>query len=86
LTLFYKTVAASESSVSIADSGNHQTAIILEFSGVDTAAPIAATAGQTNATNATVTFPTVTSTHANQMIVLCMANDRDLASTTNLSA
>jgi hypothetical protein len=87
LGVFYKVVAGTQSSVSVADPGDHATAIIMCFRGVDTTNPINASAGKVDATaTAAVSCPAVTTTSSNCLVVNGIALDRDLASTTNLSA
>lgn len=87
LGVFWKIAGSSESSPSIADTGNHTTAQIFRFTGVDGTTPIHATAGSVLATaNTAITCPAVTTTVNDCLIVNAIANDRDLNSTTSLSA
>jgi hypothetical protein len=86
LAVFRKAAAASESNVAVADTGDHQAAQIHVYRGVNQAAPINATAGAVLATAGTaITCPAVTTTSPRCLVVNYIANDRDAASTTNLS-
>lgn len=87
LGVFYQFAPVSPVGASIDDSGNLQTAQIFRFTGVDQTAPINVTAGSVLATAGTAwTLPAVTTTRENCLVALCVGNDRDLASTANLSA
>lgn len=88
LAAFYKYAAsASEASVSVADTGNHTTAQIFTIKDTTASSSIDVTAGGVLSTaGTTVTWTGVTTSLANELVLLLMANDRDLASTTNLSA
>ena len=88
LGVFYQFAPASPSAPSIADTGNHTTGQIFRFTGVDPDSihTIDASAGTSQAANTTFTLPSVTTTRDNCIIALCVANDRDIASTTNLSS
>jgi hypothetical protein len=84
--VFYRIAGGADTTTSVADTGNHTTAIKVVYRGVDTTNPIHATAGSVQATAATSwTLPEVVTTVQDSMIVLCIANDRDAASTANLS-
>lgn len=86
LSLFWKVVSGAQSSVSVADSGNHTTAAITCWRGLDNANPFHATAGAVQATASTSwTAPAVTTLINDSLIAVFVANDRDLGSTTNLS-
>jgi len=86
LSVFRKVVGASESSVSIADPGNHGIAQILVFSGVDTTTPINASSGYSDTSALTaLTIPAVTTTEADCAIVHIAGTGRDINSTSNFS-
>lgn len=81
MSAFYKTAGASEGNVSVADSGDHTTAIWLTFDDVDS---INVTSGTTLAASTTWTIPGPTTTVADCLIVYLVATDRDATSTSNL--
>lgn len=85
---FYRVATSdSETAPTIADSGDHQTAIIFAFRGVDTINPInvSATAADT-AVSTSVSFPSVTTTKDRCTIVHISGIDDDQADTSNISA
>lgn len=86
LAVLYKTVSGVQSNLSVADSGNYTVAQIICFRKVNTTTPIDVNAGsvKSSATGTTFTLPAVTTTAANDLVLLCVGQDRDLASTTNL--
>lgn len=86
VTVFYKTAGASEGNVTVADSGDHTTAIWLTFSNVDTSDPFDASSGGTIVAGTSWSLVGLTTTVANCLIVHCVATDRDLTSTTNLDS
>lgn len=87
LAVFYKIAGASESSVTVGDSGDHTTAIMLAFRGVDTSTPFNITAGGVDAsTTSSLSCPSVTTTVDNCLIVNCIGLDKDLADTDTLSS
>lgn len=90
LAVFYQVVSGDygTSVVSVADSGNHTTAQLFAFRGADISAPIDVTAGsvKSSATGTTFTLPAVTTSADKALVLLCVGQDRDAASTTNLSA
>lgn len=79
---FYKIASGAEASVTVADSGDHTTAIMMAFRGADPANPIDVTAGSVGAASTAMVFPSVTTTQANELIVLVAGMDTDAASTT----
>lgn len=83
MSAFYKTAGASEGNVSVADSGDHTTAMWLAFDGVDS---INATAGGTQAASTSWTLPAITTTADDCLIVYLIAIDRDATSTANLDS
>lgn len=87
LAVFYKVVSGSQSNVSVADSGNHTTAIIANFRGVDTSSPIHLTAGSVDASaTASLSAPSLTTTIAETMIVNAIGLDKDAADTDTISS
>lgn len=87
LGVFYKFTAGSESSASVADTGDHTTAIMAAYRGVDTTSPFNATAGSVQASaSASWTLPGVTTTGDNCLIVLAIGNDRDLNNSASISS
>lgn len=79
LSLFYKVSNGTETSVTIADVGNHQVGFMAVYRNVDIANPIEAFA--TNSINSgTVNFPSVTTSVANCLILNAIASDGDYAS------
>lgn len=86
LGAFYRVAVAGDTAPTIADSGNHTCAQIYSIRGIDSGSPVNITAGTTQAATTSVSFPTVTTTTDNCLILLLLANDRDIAGTTNISA
>lgn len=84
LGVFYAIAAGAEASVTVADSGDHQTAIVMAYRNIDPAAPFNVTAGSVGAATTAMVFPTATTTVANTLIVLAAAMDIDSASTTTM--
>lgn len=80
LTMFYKFASSSESTLSVADSGNHTTGVMLCFRGVNQSQPFNASSSdyESSAVSA-LSCPSVTTTVANSMILNAMAYDIDLA-------
>lgn len=78
--------STSESTVTIADTGDHTTAQIHVFGGVDATTPINVSAGSVLATaDVSWTFPSVTTTRPDCLIVNAAANDRDTNSAALIS-
>ena len=87
LSVFYKIAGTSEGSVSVADSGDHQDAVILAFRNVDDLNPFNTSSGGVQATAATsLTLPSVTTSRSQCMIVNAVGTDNDLNTTANFSA
>jgi epidermal growth factor receptor substrate 15 len=89
LGVWYKISDGTETTVtlSLASSTDHHNGIGIVLRGVDTTTPIHVSAGSVIATATTaISFPAVTTTINDCLIVNCLANDRDLASTSNLSS
>lgn len=89
LTVMWKRVVGGETALSWGDSGDHNIGQIVAFRGVKaTGNPWNAT--PTTATEATLdtsaAWPTVTTTAADCMIVLCIATGRDATSAVNVGA
>lgn len=89
LAVFYRWWVDNTSSVTVGDTGNHQTASRLYFREVDQASPFDVTpVGGVQATPATAwSVPAISTISSDSMIVLAVANDLDTAQTnTALSA
>lgn len=87
LAVFYKFVSGSQSNVSVADSGNHTTAIIANFRGVDTSSPIHLTAGSVDASATTsLSAPSVMTTIVDTLIVNAIGLDKDANDTNTISS
>lgn len=88
LAVFYRWVTATLGNITVADSGDHTTAIRHLYRGVDPYSPITVTAGsvKSSATGTTFTLTGLTTPVNDCLIVLAVANDRDATSTTNLSS
>jgi hypothetical protein len=72
LTVFYRWVTGTEAAPGVGDSGDHQIARIVAYSGVDLTTPFDAQAGSVKTTaSTTATFPNVTTT-VNDCMVLMM--------------
>jgi hypothetical protein len=85
IAAFWKVCGASESAVSVADTGSYTAAQIHLFTGCDTTNPIHITAGSVQASAATAwTLPSVTTTINDTLVVLAIGLDRDLGSTTTV--
>lgn len=86
LAVFYKIVSGTQSSVSVADSGNHTTAIIANFRGVDIDNPIHLTSGKVDSTaTSSISTPSLTTTIENTMIVMTIGLDKDAADTDTIT-
>lgn len=84
LAVFWKWAAGVEPSVSIADSGDHTTAVMLAVSG---AGKIHLTAGNVlSSASTSLSWPSLTTTINDCLLILCGANDRDIASSANLTS
>ena len=86
LAAFWKIAVAGDTAPTIVDTVNHTCAQIYSIRGIDSGNPVNITAGQTQAATTAVSFPSVTTTVDNCLILNLMANDRDAASTANISA
>lgn len=86
LTVFYKIAAVGESSVSVADSGNHTCGVMAACRGFNTDSPFNAIGAQVvNASSQTYDFPSVTTTASDCLMLYAIATDYDANSTTNFS-
>lgn len=83
LAVFYRFATGADTTTSVADSGNHTTAIKMAFRGVHTTTPFDATpvSGIKATASTTATFPGITTATANAWIVHASALDLDAAST-----
>lgn len=80
LGVFYRFHYGNTTGPTVADSGDHQTAIITAYRGVDPANPINISAGSVDAAATTaITIPAVTTTSTNTLIVGHIGLDKDLA-------
>lgn len=84
LAVFWKIATGAEVAPTVADTGDHQTAIMMAFRGLDPANPIDATAGSVGAATTAMVFPSVTTTQANSLVILAAGMDTDAASTTTM--
>lgn len=81
LSVFWKRATGSEVAPTVADTGDHQSAMILCLRGCATSGdPWEASAGDVEASaSATITFPAVTTLGTDRLIVQMAANDADLS-------
>jgi hypothetical protein len=87
LAAFYKVVSGAQSNVTVADSGDHTTAIIVGFRGVSTTTPFDVTAGSAESASTTaLSWPAVTTTVPNDAIFQCVGLDDDVTSAARISA
>ena len=88
LAVFYKVVSGVQSNLTLADSGDYTIGQMATFRYANPTTPIDVTAGsvKSSATGTTFTLPAVTTTAVNDLVLLCVGQDRDLDSTANLSA
>lgn len=86
-SVFYKFAdSSSEGNVTVDDVGNHEVAMIATFSGVNRSNPINAIATSTKtAASTTGSFPSVTTTVDNCLILLVVGRPTDSSSTTFFS-
>jgi hypothetical protein len=84
---FYRIATSSaEAAASVPDSGNHQVGRIFAFRGVDQTTPLGATTNSTKtASNTSVTFPTLTTSYANSIVLFAASNNTDATSNTYTS-
>lgn len=86
LTLFYRfATAAGALQTTIADSGDHNIAVMFGFRSVNTAVPIGGIGGQTNAASTTCTWPSITKQRSDSLIVGFATTPTDSGSSDFLS-
>ncbi len=84
LAVFWKIASGLESAPSVADSGDHTTGIVMAFRGVDPANPFGSatpTSRVDSSATTSMSWQTLTTTTANNLIVMCTGLDADAAST-----
>jgi len=88
LNVFYRWATGADATVSVADTGDHTTAIKLAFRGVDLTTPFDATptTGTKTTASTSSSYPTITTVTDNAWIVYASALDLDAASTATTSA
>jgi hypothetical protein len=87
LGVFWKIAGSSESGPSVADTGNHTSAQLLAFSGVNTSSPFDASTDGVEATSDTSgSVQSVTTTAAGELVVVVCSTGADVASTAQFSA
>lgn len=77
LEIFYKFASASEGNISVADSGDHTSAVLAVFKDVDLTNPIDSSAGDTGSSSTAVTIPSITTTVANCLVIDAVAGSAD---------
>ena len=84
LAVFYRFATGADATTSVADTGDHTTAIKMAFRGVNKTTPFDATptTGIKTPASTSSSFPTITTATANALIVLASGLDLDAASTT----
>lgn len=87
LAAFYKVVNGVQANVTVADSGDHTTAIMFGLRNVSTTTPVDITAGSAEAASSTaLSWPSVTTTVPNDLVIQCAGLDDDVTSATRISA
>lgn len=88
LAVFYSWATGADTTTSVADSGNHTTAIKIAYRGVDLTTPFDATpvTGIKTPASTSTSFPGITTTTANAKIVHASGLDLDAASTATTGA
>ena len=88
LAVFYRWATGADTTTSVADSGNHTTAIKMAFRGVDTTTPFDATpvTGIKTPASTSASFPGITTATANALIVHASGLDLDAARTATTGA
>lgn len=85
ISLFYRWVDGTESSASVADPGDHVIGRMVAYRGVDTTTPFDTSAGSTKATaSTTATFPSITTTVDNCLVLLVEAHSLPDANSTTV--
>lgn len=85
ITAFYRIATGSDTDPTVTDTGDHTTALIVAYRGVNTSSPFNTSAGAGYSASTTITAPGVTTTVADCMIVHLIGSDRDSNSTTSMS-
>src|SRR5215218_3136309 len=79
LTIRYRVAVAGDTAPTVPDSGNHQIARIIGFSGVDTTNPWDATLfGTETVADTSVAFPNITTLTANAMVLHAFSTGQDI--------
>lgn len=87
LHVFWRRLTGAYTAVSIGDSGNHTVSRIMAIQGCITSGdPWDVTAGYQSTASTALSFPSVTTTDTDRLIVLAAAFDRDANTTANLPA
>lgn len=88
LNVLYKWATGSDTTTTVADTGNHTTAIKLAYRGVDSTTPFDATptTGTKTTASTSSTYPAITTATENALVVYASALDLDAASTATTSA
>ena len=88
LTVFYRIATGADATDTVADSGDHTTAIKLAFRGVHTTTPFDATAvtGTKTTASTSSSYPGITTATANAHVIFASALDLDSNSTATTSA
>lgn len=88
LNVFYRWATGADGTVSVADTGDHTTAIKLAYRGVDLTTPFDATpvTGTKTTASTSSSYPGITTASANALVIFSSALDLDAASTTTTSA
>jgi hypothetical protein len=80
LAVFYKVAVGGDTSVTVNGTTNHITGISMAFRGVSSSSPIHLTATKVDSTATTaMSWPTLTTTLANTLIINAAANDQDIS-------
>lgn len=87
LQVFYRIATGADTTTTVADSGDHTTAIKMAFRGVSTSTPFDATpvSGTKTTASTSSSYPGITTATANAMVVYASALDLDAASTATTS-
>jgi hypothetical protein len=78
LTIFYKIATGAETTYVTGDSGDHNIVCSLVIANVDIANPINVTAGNTATAATAITFPAVTTTVPECLVINAVTTDRDI--------
>lgn len=88
LQVFYRIATGADTTTTVADSGDHTTAIKMAFRGVSTSTPFDATpvSGTKTTASTSSSYPGITTATANAMVVYASALDLGAASTATTSS